>query len=130
MDQVIDGPRRYVAYTPCFRREAGTYGKDTRGILRMHQFDKIEMETFTTSDRGISDQNLIVGLQEYFLRKLELPYQVMSICTGDMGTMDYRQIDMETWMPGQNLYRETHTSDYMTDFQARRLNTKIITPDG
>ncbi len=133
MDEVLDAkdlPIRYVANTPAFRREAGTYGKDTKGILRMHQFDKIEMETFCLPEDGLAEQELIVGIQEYLLQKLELPYEVMAVCTGDMGNLDYRQIDINTYIPSQGKYRETHTSDYMTDYQARRLNIKYKKQDG
>lgn len=128
MDEVLsekEMPLRYFAFTPAFRREAGSYGQDTRGILRQHQFDKIEMESFTTPGKGLHEQDFIVGIQEYLMQSLELPYQVVAICTGDMGAPDYRQIDIETWMPGQNKYRETHTSDFMTDYQSRRLGTKV-----
>ena|SRR3989338_10040291 len=104
MNECIDEkelPLRYVANTPAFRREAGTYGKDTKGIIRVHQFDKIEMETFAAPENGLAEQDFIIAIQEYLLQKLELPYQVMSVCTGDMGNMDYRQVDMNTSMPGQ-----------------------------
>lgn len=120
-----DLPLRYFAYTPAFRREAGSYGKDTKGILRQHQFDKIEMESFTTPENGLKEQDFIIEIQENLMQSLEIPYQVVSICTGDMGGPDFRQVDIESWMPGQNKYRETHTSDYMTDYQSRRLNTKV-----
>ncbi len=125
-----DLPIRYVGYSTAFRREAGTYGKDTNGILRRHQFDKIEIECFTAAENGESEQDLIVALQEHMMNELDLPYQVMAICTGDMGKPDYRQIDLETYMPGQGKYRETHTSDYMTNYQARRLNIKYKTKEG
>ncbi len=118
-------PRRYAAYTPAFRREAGSYGKDMRGILRLHQFDKIEMESFCLPETSTDEQNFFVAIQEYILQSLNIPYQVMQICTGDMGGPDARQIDIESWMPGQNRYRETHTADLMTDYQARRLNTRV-----
>lgn len=117
-------PIRYIGYSTAFRREAGSYGKDTAGILRRHQFDKAEMESFIQPEHGLAEQDLIVAIQEYLIQKLEIPYQVVLICTGDMGKPDYRQIDIECWMPGQNKYRETNTSDYMTDFQSRRLNIK------
>lgn len=123
-------PLRYFAFTSAFRREAGSYGKDTRGILRQHQFDKLEMESFTTAEKGLEEQDFFVKIQEYFMQKLELPYQVIAICSGDMGGPDYRQLDINTWMPGQGKYRETHTSDYMTDYQSRRLNTKVMTKNG
>ncbi len=133
MNETLDEaqlPIRYIANTPAFRREAGTYGKDTRGILRQHQFDKIEMEVFSTAATSEEEQKLIVAIQEYLLQKLDLPYQVMQICTGDMGKLDYNQIDINTYMPGQGTYRETHTSDLMTDYQSRRLNIKVKKTDG
>ncbi|MDP6527846.1 MAG: serine--tRNA ligase [Candidatus Pacebacteria bacterium] len=133
MDEVIEDknlPLRYVAFTPAFRREAGSYGKDTKGIIRQHQFDKIEMETFTRPEDSLKEQDFIVGIQEYIMRKLKIPYQVVIICTGDMGLPDYRQFDIEAWMPGQHKYRETHTSDLMNGYQARRLNTRIKKSDG
>lgn len=118
-------PLRYIGYSTSFRREAGAYGKDTRGILRVHQFDKLEIESFTTPEDAIKEQDFIVAIQEYLVRSLNLPYQVILLCSGDMGLPDARQIDIETWMPGQDSYRETHTSDMMTDYQSRRLNTKV-----
>ncbi len=118
-------PLRYVGYSTSFRREAGTYGKDTRGILRVHQFDKIEIESFTTKEDSVREQDFIVAIQEYLVRSLGIPYRVVAICTGDMGTPDARQIDIECWMPSQGCYRETHTSDLNTDYQSRRLNTKV-----
>lgn len=118
-------PIRYAGFSSSFRREAGSYGKDTRGIIRVHQFDKIEMESFTLPENSFKEQNFIVAVQEYLVRSLKLPYQVVMICTGDMGKPDARQIDIETWIPSQNKYRETHTSDLMTDYQSRRLNTRV-----
>ncbi len=118
-------PVRYIGYSTAFRREAGSYGKDTRGIIRMHQFDKLEMETFTTPEQSLDEQNFIVAIQEYLVQQLNIPYRVVAICTGDMGKPNSRQIDIEMWMPGENAYRETHTSDLMTDFQSRRLGIKI-----
>ncbi len=128
MDQVLnekDLPLRYFALTPAFRREAGSYGKDTRGILRQHQFDKLEMESFSTPAQGPNEQDFFVSIQEKLMQDLEIPYQVVAICTGDMGGPDFRQIDIESWMPGEGKYRETHTSDYMTDYQSRRLGTRV-----
>jgi len=119
-----DLPLRYVGYSTAFRREAGSYGKDTKGILRVHQFDKIEMESFGARDQSTIEQDFIVAIQEYLVSALGLSYRVVQICTGDMGGPDARQIDIETWMPGQNTYRETHTSDMMTDYQSRQLSTK------
>jgi len=133
MDEIIDAdqlPLRYLGYATSFRREAGSYGKDTKGILRQHQFDKMEMESFTTPEDSLREQNFFVAIQEYMMRKLNVPYQVVQICTGDMGLPDYRQIDIESWMPGQDTYRETHTSDLMTSYQPRRLNTRYKAADG
>ncbi len=125
-----DMPLRYIGYSPAFRREAGAAGKDTKGIIRVHQFEKLEMETFCLPENSIQEQEFLVAIQEYFLQTLKLSYQVVMICTGDMGKPDYRQIDIETWMPGQDLYRETHTADLMTSFQSRRLNTRVRRSDG
>ncbi|HVW71598.1 MAG TPA: serine--tRNA ligase [Candidatus Paceibacterota bacterium] len=123
-------PLRYVGYSTAFRREAGAAGKDTRGILRQHQFDKLEMESFSKPEDGYREQELFVAVQEYLMRALKLPHRVMIICTGDMGKPDQRQFDIETWMPGQDTYRETHTADYMGGYQARRLNTRVKTASG
>ena len=120
-----DLPLRYVGYSTAFRREAGASGKDTRGILRQHQFDKIEMETFCLPEKSRDEHELLVAIQEYLVSSLGLPYRVVSICTGDMGFPNQKQTDIETWMPGQNTYRETHTADLIGGFQARRLNTKF-----
>jgi len=120
-----DLPLRYIGFSTAFRREAGSHGQDVRGILRMHQFDKIEIESFGRPEDAKVEQDFIVAIQEYLTRALKLPYQVVLKCTGDMGTPNARAIDIETWMPGQDKYRETHTSDLMTDYQARRLGTKI-----
>ncbi len=133
MDEVVDEtllPLRYVAYTPAFRREAGAAGKDTRGIIRQHQFDKMEMESFARPEDGYREQDLILAIQEHLVRSLGLPHQVLIICTGDMGKPDQRQFDINTWMPGQDAYRETHTSDYMGGYQARRLNTRVRDAEG
>jgi seryl-tRNA synthetase len=133
IDEILDYkqlPLRYVGYSTAFRREAGTYGKDMKGILRLHQFDKIEIEVFSDKDNGFAEQELILAIQEYLMQQLELPYQVVLKCSGDMGTPDIRAYDIETWLPGQNQYRETHTSDYMGDFQARRLQTRYKDSEG
>lgn len=123
-------PLRYVGYATSFRREAGTYGKDMEGILRMHQFDKLEMESFTAGDDGLNEHLFFVAIQEYLLSQLGLPYQVIQKCTADIGKPNARGIDMETWLPGQDKYRETHTADYMTDYQSRRLNTRVRRQSG
>ena len=133
MDEIInekDLPIRYLGFSTCFRREAGSYGKDTKGILRVHQFDKVEMESFTVPEDSLLEQNFFVAIQEHLMQSLKIPYQAVMICTGDMGAPDARQIDIEAWMPGQGKYRETHTSDLMTDYQARRLNTRVKRKDG
>jgi seryl-tRNA synthetase len=127
MDEVFNVealPIRYIGFSAAFRREAGAASKDMKGILRVHQFDKLEMESFTRPEDSLKEQDFFVAIEEYFMQELELPYRVVAICTGDMGAPDYRQIDIETWLPGQNKYRETHTSDLMTDYQSRRLNIK------
>jgi len=133
IDQIISDsqlPIRYIGFSTNFRREAGSYGKDTRGILRVHQFDKLEAESFTLPDDSDLEQEFIVAIQEYLMQSLKIPYQVVKICTGDMGAPDYRQIDIEAWLPSEGKYRETHTSDLMTDYQARRLNTRVKRKDG
>ena len=118
-------PIRYVGFLTSFRREAGTYGKDTEGIIRMHQFDKLEMEVFSTPETGLDEHKLLCALQEYLVQQLELPYQILQKCTADIGKPNARGIDLETWMPGQDKYRETHTADYMTDYQSRQLKTRF-----
>lgn len=123
-------PLRYLGYATSFRREAGTYGKDMEGILRMHQFDKLEMESFTTGDDGLKEHMLFVAIQEYLLASLGLSYQVIQKCTVDIGKPNARGIDMEAWLPGQDKYRETHTADYMTDYQSRRLKTRVRRENG
>lgn len=132
-DEIFDEsqlPLRYLGYATSFRREAGTYGKDMEGILRMHQFDKLEMESFTTKEDGMKEHLLFVAIQEYLLSSLGLHYQVLQKCTADIGKPNARGIDMETWLPGQDKYRETHTADYMTDYQARRLKTRVRRESG
>jgi seryl-tRNA synthetase len=123
-------PLRYVGFSTSFRREAGSYGKDTRGIIRMHQFDKVEMESFSDKENSFKEHNFFVAIQEHLLQLLKLPYQVVISCTGDLGKPNAQKIDMETWMPGQGKYRETHSADYMTDYQARRLATKVKRKSG
>ena len=123
-------PVRYIGFSTAFRREAGSYGKDMKGLIRMHQFDKLEIESFTLPEDSEKEQDFLVAIIEYMVQALALPYQVLIMCTGDMGKQDARHIDIEIWMPGQNKYRETHTSDLMTDFQARRLNTKVKRMNG
>lgn len=133
MERTLDAadlPVRFIGYSTAFRREAGTYGKDMGGILRVHQFDKLEIESFTDAASGRDEQLFIVALQEYLVQQLEVPYRVIQKCTYDIGKPNANGIDIECWIPSQETYRETHTSDYMTDFQARRLGTFCKTADG
>lgn len=133
MNEVLkeeDLPKRYIGYSTSFRRESGTYGKDMGGILRTHQFDKLEMESFTNAETGEEEQLLMVAVQEYLVQQLKIPYRLQQVCTGDTGKPDYNQFDIECWIPSQNLYRETHTSDYMTDYQTRGINSRYKTRDG
>jgi seryl-tRNA synthetase len=123
-------PIRYAGYATSFRKEAGTYGKDMEGILRMHQFDKLEMESLTTPETSFDEHRFMVAIQEYLMKELELPYQVIMKCTADIGKPNARGVDIEAWLPGQNKYRETHTADYMTDYQARRLGTRVRRTSG
>lgn len=124
-----DLPIRYLGYATSFRKEAGTYGKDMEGIIRMHQFDKLEMESFTTKETSRDEHLFFVAIQRYLLEQLALPYQVLMKCTADIGKPNARGIDMEVWLPGQGKYRETHTADYMTDYQSRRLQTRVRRSD-
>lgn len=128
LDEIIDEkdlPLRYVGYTTAFRREAGTYGKDMEGMFRLHQFNKLEMESFTAPSKSLDEHLLMVAIQEYLMQKLELPYQVLEKCTADIGFPNAKGVDIEVWLPGQDKYRETHTADYITDFQARSMKTRV-----
>ncbi|HSX34971.1 MAG TPA: serine--tRNA ligase [Candidatus Saccharimonadales bacterium] len=118
-------PIRYLGYATSFRREAGTYGKDEEGIFRMHQFDKLEMETFATPETGLEEHKLQAAIQEHLMQSLGLPYQVLQKCTADIGKPNAAGIDINTWFPGQGKYRETHTADYMTDYQSRDLKIRV-----
>ncbi len=123
-------PLRYLGFSTAFRREAGSYGKDTRGILRVHQFDKLELESFTAPEDGQREQDFFVAIQERLMQELGIPYRVVMCCTGDQGDPDARHLDIEAWIPSQGTYRETHSADYMADFQTRRLRTKLRRQDG
>jgi seryl-tRNA synthetase len=125
-----DLPARYIGYATSFRREAGTYGKDMEGMFRMHQFDKLEMESLGAAEKGLDEHLLMVAIQEKIMQLLEIPYQVLQKCTADIGKPNARGIDIEAWLPGQDTYRETHTADYMTDYQARRLKTRVRRENG
>ena len=122
--QENDLPKRYAGFSTCFRREAGSHGKDTKGILRVHQFDKIEMFTFCKPEDSRKEHQLLLRIEEEMMQGLGLPYRVLHLCTGDMGRASASTYDIETWMPGQNQYRETHSTSTCTDFQARRLNIR------
>ena len=127
MDEILeekDLPLRYVGFSTCFRREAGSYGKDTKGILRVHQFDKLEMVIFCKPEDSKKEHQLLLSLEEKMMKALGLPYQVINICTGDLGRPAASKYDIETWLPSENKYRETHSTSNCTDFQARRLNIR------
>jgi seryl-tRNA synthetase len=125
-----DLPRRYVGFSTCFRREAGSYGKDTKGILRVHQFDKVEMFSFTKPEDSIKEHKLLLSLEEKLMNFLEIPYRIIQVCTGDLSVPSASTYDVEAWMPGGGEYRETHSTSNCTDFQARRLNIRYKTKDG
>lgn len=123
-------PKRYLGFSTCFRREAGSYGRDTRGIFRVHQFDKIEMFSFTKPEYSRKEHQFFLEIEEKLMQDLKLPYQVVQICTGDMAFPTAAQYDIETWLPSENRYRETHSTSNCTDFQARRLNIRYRRKDG
>lgn len=134
-DEVLkeeDLPTRYVGYSPCFRREAGTYGKDTKGLYRVHQFQKVEQVVLCKADQeeGMKMFEEIRTNAEEVMQALSLPYRIIDVCTGDMGKGKVFMQDIETWMPSRNSYGETHSCSYLGDFQARRLNIKYETKDG
>ena len=119
-----DLPKRYVGYSTCFRREAGTYGKDMRGIFRLHQFDKLEMFSFVLPEESRSEHERFLGWEEEFFRSLEIPYRIVDTCTGDLGSSAARKFDVEAWSPSQGKYREVTSTSNTTDFQARRLQVR------
>jgi seryl-tRNA synthetase len=123
-------PVRYIGYSTSFRREAGTYGKDTEGIIRMHQFDKLEMECFSTAETGVDEHKLMIAIQEYLVQQLGLPYRLLQKCTFDIGKPNASGYDIDCWFPGQGKYKETHTADFMTDYQARDLKIRTKRKDG
>lgn len=127
MDELFNStslPKRYVGFSSSFRREAGSYGKDTKGILRVHQFDKVEMVAFTTEENDDAEHEFLLSLEENFFNELGIPYQVIKMCTGDLGFPVARKYDIEAWIPTQDKYRELTSASTTTDFQARRLNIK------
>ncbi|PJC48098.1 MAG: serine--tRNA ligase, partial [Parcubacteria group bacterium CG_4_9_14_0_2_um_filter_35_11] len=123
-------PKRYIAFTPCFRREAGSYGKDTKGIFRVHQFDKIEMFSFSHPQKSQKEHQFLLSCEEKLMQALKIPYRVVQICTGDLGDPAAAKYDIEAWLPGQGCYRETHSTSNCTDFQARRLNIRYKEKSG
>lgn len=133
MDEILDEaqlPLRYAGISPCYRREAGSYGKDTKGIIRMHQFDKIELFGFCTPETSAAEHARILGIEEELMQGLSLPYHVLNIVSGDLGLPAAKKWDVEAWMPSQQRYRETHSTSNCTDFQARRLNTRYRNAEG
>jgi seryl-tRNA synthetase len=123
-------PRRYMGYSSCFRREAGTYGKDTRGIFRVHQFDKLEMFAFTLPGESWAEHDRFLGFEEQWVQSLGIPYRVVNVCTAELGGSAAKKYDIEGWMPGQEKYREITSTSNTTDFQARRLDIRVRTDDG
>ena len=118
-------PIYYTAYTPCFRSEAGSYGKDTRGLIRQHQFNKVEMVKFTTPETSYDELETLLNNAEAILKQLELPYQVITLCTGDLGFSAAKTYDIEVWMPAQGVYREISSCSNFESFQARRANIRF-----
>ncbi len=123
-------PIRYIGYSTSFRREAGTYGKDEEGIFRLHQFDKLEMESIITPESGLDEHKLHIAIQEYLMQQIGLSYQFIQKCTADIGKPNAAGVDLNAWFPAQGKYRETHTADYMTDYQARDLKIRVRRHDG
>lgn len=119
-----DLPKRYIGFSTCFRRESGSYGKDTKGIFRVHQFDKAEMFIFSKPEDSKKEHQLLLEMEENLMKALKIPYRVVRICAGDLGRPAAAKYDIEAWFPGQNQYRETHSTSNCTDFQARRLNIR------
>ena len=133
MDLVLreeDLPHRYLGFSTAFRREAGSYGKDTKGILRVHQFDKLEMFSFTKPEDSEREHQFLVECQELLMQRVGIPYQTVLIASGDMGWSDTKQYDIEAWFPAQKKYRETHSCSNTSDYQARGLNIKYRKKDG
>ena len=128
MDEIIDAdklPLRYAGFSPCFRREAGTYGKDTRGIIRVHQFDKVEMFSYVAPEEAEAEHARLLQWEKDFLNKLELAYRVIDVASGDLGSSAYRKFDIEAWIPTQGKFRELTSTSNCTEFQARRLDIRM-----
>ncbi len=132
-DEILDAadlPMRFAGFSTCFRREAGTYGKDTRGIFRVHQFDKIEMFSFSHPERSWEEHDFLLSLEESMVQALGIPYRVVNVCTGDLGDPAAKKYDIEAWFPGQSAYREITSCSNTTDYQARRLKIRLRDGDG
>lgn len=131
-NEIIDvsKPRRFVGYSPCFRREAGSYGKDVKGILRVHQFEKVEMVSFCHPDQSWEEHEFLRSIEEEILSDLGIPYQVLNICSGDLGGSAAKKYDLEAWLPGQQQYREMTSTSNTTDYQSRRLNIRYRNDEG
>jgi seryl-tRNA synthetase len=132
MDEVLASdklPMRYAGYSTCFRREAGTYGKDTRGIIRVHQFDKVEMFSFCHPDQAKEEHQRLLQWEKEFLNSMEIPYRVIDVASGDIGSSANRKFDIEAWIPTQDAYREVTSTSNCTEFQARRLNIRFKESD-
>jgi seryl-tRNA synthetase len=123
-------PIRFTAYTPCFRAEAGAAGKDTRGMIRMHQFDKVELVSITTPEQSNAEHERMTDAAQEILKRLDLRHRVVTLCTGDMGFSARKTYDIEVWLPGQNRFREISSCSNCGDFQARRMNTRVRGADG
>ena len=133
MDEILDSqklPLRYAGYSPCFRREAGSYGKDTRGIIRVHQFEKVEMFSFCSPADATQEHKRFLDWEKDFLNAMEIPYRVIDVATGDLGSSANRKFDCEAWIPTQNAYREVTSTSNCSDFQARRLNIRMKGENG
>ena len=131
MDEILDKlPIRYAGISPCFRREAGTYGKDTRGIIRVHQFEKVEMFSFCHPDQAQVEHKKLLEWEKEFFKALEIPFRVIDVATADLGSSAVRKFDCEAWIPTQNAYREVTSTSNCTDFQARRLNIRYKDESG
>ena len=131
MDEILDQlPIRYAGYSPCFRREAGSYGKDTRGIIRVHQFEKVEMFTFCKPEDAQSEHTKLLNWEKEFLNSLEIPYRVIDVASGDLGASAVRKFDIEAWIPTQQAYREVTSTSNCTQFQSRRLNIRYKDESG
>jgi seryl-tRNA synthetase len=125
MDEILDNlPIRYAGYSPCFRREAGSYGKDTRGIIRVHQFEKVEMFTFCKPEDAEAEHKKLLNWEKEFFNSLEIAYRVIDVASGDLGASAVRKFDIEAWIPTQDAYREVTSTSNCTQFQARRLNIR------